>query len=332
MSGLPLVSVVVVPREGFTPALACLETLLSTTTDIVWRLVYVDGNAPPSIAKQLRARVRAAGGTFIRANRYLRPTLLRNLGLAEVDTPYVVFLDNDVFVTPGWLSALVACAAETGSAYVSPIICMGNRPRRVVHVAGGENALAEDAHGNRRLVERYDHAHQLLDDVGPTLRRAQTSMAEFHCILIRRSALDAIGGLDERMSAAFEHNDLCLALAGHGGGWLEPAAVVDYLHDPGANRCDTPYHILRWSRGWLDESLEGFRGKYRLPPSDACLRSDLASLHGRRRIPFRRVRKRLAFLPGGLGVAAFDALLDMGVEHLLRRVHERPARISRERW
>ena len=63
----------------------------------------------------------------IRTARYISPNQARNLGLRYVldrtildcaDSEYVVFVENDVIVKPGWLTQLVACAEETNAAVV----------------------------------------------------------------------------------------------------------------------------------------------------------------------------------------------------------------------
>ena len=330
MPGPPVVSVVVVPREGFSQAPFCLETLIATTTEPAWRLVYVDGNAPRSVAMQLAAKVRAVDGTLIRANRFLRPTSARILGLAEVTTPYVLFLDNDVIVTPGWLAALLNAAEESRAAYVSPVVCQGNRSPRIVHFGGGANTIAVADDGMRSLIERYDHGAEPLGAVN--LAPGPTAMAEMHCVLVRRSALEASGGLDERLSTAFEHNDLCLRLADHGGGWFEPGATVDNLQDAGARRGDRAYHQLRWSRGWLTESRDAFCAKYAIPATDPAIQRDLRGLHQRRRAPTGRMRRLARRFGGKFAVGLHDAALDLYIERVLRPTHERrPARLTYER-
>ena len=118
----PLTSIVVVARDGFDNAPACLERLFEATA-MPFRLIYVDGKAPKRTARAIARLVSTHGGVLIRADRYLRPTDARNLGLAEVATRYTLFLDNDVMVNDRWLAGLVRCAEDTGAAYVSRIIC-----------------------------------------------------------------------------------------------------------------------------------------------------------------------------------------------------------------
>jgi GT2 family glycosyltransferase len=316
------VSLVVVARDGFSTAPACLEHLLESTRE-PFELVYVDGNAPRPVQRRIRQCVRDHGGTLIRADRYLKPTSARNLGLREIHTPLVVFLDNGVRVGAGWLSALVDCAERTGAAFVSPVVSLARRSGPVVHVAGGTNRIEVGA-GGRRLVESYGHAERPLHEALATLRPQPTSMAEFHAVLVRTGLLQRLGGLDEGCSTAFEHNDLCLSLAELGGtGWLEPRAVVEFLEDSGDTDADALYAMLRWCRSWIDESLRAFCAKWGLSTDDPALRRDLEVLHQRRRVPIRALRGRATRLAGEAGGRALDRGADWLVDAVLRPWHER---------
>jgi hypothetical protein len=320
-------TVVVVPREGFLIAPRTLARLLAVTAP-PFELVYVDCS-PRRIGSRLEELVRThRGAVLLRADRFLRPTTARNLGFARVATPYTVFLDNDVLVSPGWLDALVRCAEETGAAFVSPVIGIGDRDPRVVHFAGGENRV-EVVDGARRLRESYEHVGAAVSEAVSGLARRPTELAEFHAVLVRTDLLRALGGLDEACPAAFEHNDLCLALSERGGrGWLEPGAVVDYVIDRPAALANAPYHAVRWSRRWLDASLEGFCAKWRLDPADPALALDLRSLHERRRRPFQPLRGLVDRLARGRGLGAVDRLADAVTDGLARWSDRGPPKVE----
>jgi GT2 family glycosyltransferase len=91
---------------------------------------------PRRLRRFLEARPRERGFRPIRTERYLAPNEARRLGLEEVRTPYVVFIDNDVLVSPGWLGALVRCAEETGAWLVGPVCCFGARLNRLLAPSG----------------------------------------------------------------------------------------------------------------------------------------------------------------------------------------------------
>src|SRR5688572_14062824 len=130
------VTVVVVPRERFSCAPESLESIYRET-DVPFELVYVDGGSPPRIRRYLDAQARSRGFQLVRTDCYLSPNEARNLGLRDVDTEYVVFIDNDVVVTPGWLGKMVECADETSAGVVGPLTCIGRPEHEIIHLAGG---------------------------------------------------------------------------------------------------------------------------------------------------------------------------------------------------
>jgi hypothetical protein len=60
-----------------------------------FKLVYVDGNSPPSLRRYLECQASALGFQLIRTDSYLTSNEAHNLGLREVCTEYVAFLDNE---------------------------------------------------------------------------------------------------------------------------------------------------------------------------------------------------------------------------------------------
>ena len=102
----PQVTIVVVPRERFGLAARSLRSIYEQS-DIPFRLVYVDGGSPSGVRRYLERQAEERGFELIRTDHYLSPNQARNLGLRRVKSEYVVFIDNDVVVAPGWLAPLV---------------------------------------------------------------------------------------------------------------------------------------------------------------------------------------------------------------------------------
>src|SRR6266699_1598952 len=97
--GVPAVTVIVVPRERFSSIPRSLECLYRKT-NVPFNLVYVDGGSSEKTKRYLEAEARARGFRLIRSPRYLTPTEARNLGLQQIRSKYVVFIDDDVLVSP----------------------------------------------------------------------------------------------------------------------------------------------------------------------------------------------------------------------------------------
>jgi GT2 family glycosyltransferase len=249
----PRVTIVVVPRERFSCIPGSLESVYEHT-GTPFRLVYVDGGSPKRIRRHLERRATERDFELVRRDRYLSPNEARNIGLREASTQYVVFLDNDVWVSSGWLGKLVDCADDTGAAVVGPLTCIGEPRGEEIHVAGGEVAILEEREngGFRR------HAHERMwlpgtkvSQVRAELERRQCTLAEFHCVLARRSIFDELGPFDEGMLNTREHLDFCLGVVKAGGTiWFEPDSVVTYVPGPPFRWFDVPFYMLRWSDAW----------------------------------------------------------------------------------
>ncbi|MDQ3753161.1 MAG: glycosyltransferase family 2 protein, partial [Acidobacteriota bacterium] len=156
----PQVTLIVVPRERFSYAARSLENIYENT-EFPFNLIYVDGGSPPQVSRYLEETSRRRGFKLIRTEHYLSPNKARNLGLRHVETEYVVFIDNDVVVKPGWLAALVRCAEETGAWIVGPLYFIGELKRQVIHMAGGTISIREEQ-GKRFLYEDHRFAGKRL--------------------------------------------------------------------------------------------------------------------------------------------------------------------------
>lgn len=279
-----LVTICFVPRERWSAAATSLRSILARTPADV-PIVLVTGGCPPTTERRL-ARLLAGREhvTTLRSRAHLAPNRARNLAAAHVRTPLVAFVDNDVLVAAGWLEALVACAETTAAWAVGPLCLQGPWRNGEIHLAGGE-ARIEGEPGSRRLVERQAHLGRRVADVGGSLHRGRTELAEFHVIVIRRAALERLGGLDEELRSFGEHTDFCLRAAELGGAiWFEPAAVVTYLSPVRLTRADLPFFTARWSRAWNRTSRDRLAARWDLPADDPRIVHTLEFAEDHRRL------------------------------------------------
>jgi GT2 family glycosyltransferase len=264
-------AVVVSPRESFSQSLRCLDRLLECTPS-PHRIVYVDGGSPEPVAQALATRARAADFALLRSDCLLTPNQARNLGLELVasaaETAWTAFIDNDSYVEPGWLDALLACGEETGAVAVVPLLCIGPPERPRIHVAGGNSAIVDDGG-----VRRFEESHPLLDTpISPAregMSRRICGLFEFHGVVVRTEQLRQETPLDEELRSLLEHVDLGLSLQEHGGSiWFEPAVSVTYLPSATMRGADRRFFVVRWSDEWNESSAARFREKWRLAPDD----------------------------------------------------------------
>lgn len=263
----PQVTIVVVPRERFSFTRESLESIYKHT-ESPFKLVYVDGNSPPSTRRYLEAQAREKEFQLIRTNYYLSPNHARNLGLHQVNSKYVVFIDNDVLVTTGWLDQLVQCAEETGASVISPLICIGKPEQEIIHSAGGEAHITlntKNGKVERRFREVMHGCNRSIASMRDRLQQQQTELAEFHCMFVRTEIFKQVGAFDEAMMNTREHLDFCMLVTQAGGTiYLEPASVVAYVPGPPLEWTDIPFYMLRWSDAWAVASIQHFNHKWNL--------------------------------------------------------------------
>ena len=313
----PDVTIVVVPRDHFSDARESLESIYAHT-DMPFDLVYVDGNSPPAVERYLRDQSNARSFRLIRTSHYLSPNTARNLGARDVQTRYIVFMDNDIVVAPDWLKPLVQCAEETDAGIVGPLT-FENRPlHNRVHFSGGQASVEESQVDGR--TERH-----ILDRISKHIPagRETTECAEFHCMLVRTEDFRRVGGLDEKMLSTRENLDFCMAIAAAGGGiYVEPRSRITYLPPVRMALADVPFFALRWSDAWDLASLHHFRNKWRLD-EDRYFLSQYRSLGWRRRGLMMRTGL-LKWLP--------HWRLQAGAERLLRPIERRINRGIAQRY
>lgn len=263
----PEVTIVVTQRERFSYTKPALESLYEHTV-LPFKLIYVDGNAPADVKLYLEEQAQQRDFKLIRHESFLPPNQARNLALPFVDTPYVVFADNDLLVTAGWLENLIQCAVETGAWMVGPLYLEGLPEDEVIHMAAGD-ARFEYKNGRKIFFERHRLSRRQLASVRHKLQRSETELVEFHCALIRREVFERLGHLDEQFMSTADHIDLCLSVRDAGGTvYFEPSSVVTYVAPPPLEASDLPYFLLRWSDEWNRISLEHFRKKWNLTADD----------------------------------------------------------------
>lgn len=302
----PEVTIVVVPRERFSYTRQSLESIYEHT-EYPFKLIYIDGGSPSHIRDYLAAYADQKQFQLIRTDYYLCPNHARNLGLRLVSSKYVVFIDNDVVVTPGWLKNLVQCAEETGATIVSPLICQGTPVHTEVHCAGGESGVLVETKGEpvrRRIIEKIYKQGRQVSDVRPQMQRQKTGLAEFHCMMVRTNIFEQIGLLDEALLNTKEHVDLCILVSEVDGTvYLEPESLVTYVPGPPLEWTDLEYYMLRWSDDWELASLKRLRDKWNLT-EDEYFKNKYKRLGWRRHmsiinpltrnLPFGKIGSRLA--------------------------------------
>jgi GT2 family glycosyltransferase len=287
----PDITIVVSPRERFSYSRESLDSIYQYT-DTPFSLIYVDGRSPKEIQQYLQSKSEEKGFQLIRTEHYLAPNQARNLAIPHVNTKYVLFIDNDVIVSPGWLEKLWQCAEETNATLVCPLTCIGKPLHKTVHLAGGEAHIlveTDERGSHRRVHEKHYFVNREVEEVQQQLHRQQCEFAEFHCVLVRRDIFEKIGLLDEKLLSTREHIDFCMSVTQAGGTvYCEPESVVTYVPGLSFDWDELSFFLLRWSDAWEIASLEHFCEKWNLSSKDKYFKKRYKRLGHRRHQAFLR--------------------------------------------
>lgn len=295
----PTVTIIVSPRERFSYSRESLESIYANT-NYPFELVYVDGGSPKYLEEYLQEKSQEKNFKLIRTEHYLAPNQARNIGLAAVKTEYVLFIDNDVYVEPGWLEKLINCAQETQATVVCPLVCIGQQRYSKIHLAGGEARIVLEVKNEktrRKVHEKHYFVNRPVAEVKEQLQRKQCEFAEFHCMLVQTNIFATIGLLDEKLLSTREHIDFCLTVTNAGGTiYCEPDSVVTYVPAKQFLLSDIPYFQLRWSDRWELASLEHFAQKWDVTKKDKYFKKRYNRLgHRRHQALVRPLVKQLSF-------------------------------------
>ena len=222
----PALSIVILTWNSRALLERCLAALPAATAPLACEIIVVDNGSRDDTAALLAAR---SDLVVLRNRRNRGVAPARNQGLRTARGAFVALLDVDTVPAPGAFATLVAhLEADPAVGLVGPKLV---GPDGALQYSCRRFPTLVDKIG-RRLPERWGRA--LAEDV--ELRawdHASPRAVDYvigACQVIRRTALDAVGLLDERIFYGPEDVDLCLRLQ-HAGWRVEyaPAAVVMHL-------------------------------------------------------------------------------------------------------
>lgn len=190
------VSIVVVSHNALDQTRRSLDALrASVPANLTVDFHYVDNGSVDGTPEYLAAQPDVQ---LIRNSHNVGAPLARNQALREVKGDYIVVMDNDVMVSPGWLERLIWHAdADARSGCVG---CLADRAGQGAQVEySGTSEPAEIAAFASALAQENDRKW-----------RHKGLLSSF-LLLMRREVLDRLGGFDGTFSPwGFEDDDFTL--------------------------------------------------------------------------------------------------------------------------
>jgi len=189
----PVVSVVVPTKDRPDYLGVTLRSLRDQDLSEPYELIVVDDGSDPATT----TAAEAAGARLLRPRGGHGPNTARNAGIQEAASDLIALVDDDVFAPPGWLRAMVEGAARHPDA----------------HAYGGPINARFEGPAPRSCGREGPPITSL--DLGPEDREADLVWSAN--MLLRRSAFERIGPLDERFSTGGDEEEWLRRLHAAGG-------------------------------------------------------------------------------------------------------------------
>lgn len=220
----PLVSIIIVSWNGLPLLQQCLPSVMATSYTR-FEVIIADNASTDDTVSWLQENYPAVriithpeNWAFCKGN---------NEAIPHANGAYILLLNNDVEVDPGWLAPLVATLdADPSIAAVQP---------KLLQYA--DRSFFEYAGASGGFIDRYGYPFTrgrlfftMEQDEGQYNDARDVFWATGAALLLRRAALDQVGYLDEAFFMHMEEIDLCWRLHRHGYRVrVEPASVVYHI-------------------------------------------------------------------------------------------------------
>jgi len=221
--------------NGLTYVRDCIESILRWSGSVKYRLILIDDCSDSYTRDYLKSVKHNCSNILLHINRenlgYVKSC---NMGIAMGDAPYVVLINSDVVVTPGWLERLLECAdSDPRIGSVNPLTNYASQIN--VPLAPGASFIGMDR------VVREKSVHSFPDVV--------TGVG--FCLLLRRAALNEVGVFDEVYGHGYcEESDLCMRLTT--SGWRTVVADHVYIYHKGRGTFQDRDERYRHNRAIFD--------------------------------------------------------------------------------
>jgi GT2 family glycosyltransferase len=194
----PFISIVIPVFNAVQMTKNCIKKIYGISTKFSFEVIVVDNHSTDETEQFLQAeQKRLAHFRSYRMVENLGFAGAVNYGIRQARGNYVVILNNDTLVTPGWLDGLIeAFNKDEMIGIVSPVTNYVGEGPQIDPEAARIEPIDIDAYAAK--IKNRDFAYE-------------SNRLVFFCVAIKREVLDVVGDLDIRYEKGnYEDDDYCM--------------------------------------------------------------------------------------------------------------------------
>jgi O-antigen biosynthesis protein len=197
---MPSVSIITALHNCVELTQKYVESLIRTMDRVDWELILVDDASSDNTPAYLDSLSSDRRVRCIRNPENKGYSASNNIGAQHAKSVFFAFLNNDLFLTPGWFEPMLDAFENTDNPGIIGNIQINPRSGLIDHagVFFGLDGMPRQARKNRKT--------------GPRSEYTEWNAVTAACMLMKASLFHEIGGFDETYRNGFEDIDLCVRL------------------------------------------------------------------------------------------------------------------------
>ena len=225
IQGQPLVSILIPNKDHVQDLEQCLQSVYKKNTWQHFEVIVIENNStnPDTFAYYEKAKQTYPNLQVVQWEGPFNYSAINNFGRSFAKGEYVLLLNNDVeVINPEWLTQMLMQASRPGVAICGAMLYYPDDTVQHAGIITGLGGYAGHSHKYRPAASGgYMFRMGTVQDF---------SAVTAACLLVRSQVYDAVGGLDEVYTVAFNDVDFCLRVrqAGWRIVWTPYAKLYHY--------------------------------------------------------------------------------------------------------